>query len=113
MTGSTMKIYDGENLIVDAEFCRNNKTGEIGWYDHVGEKFHPAMQIQMPFPTNKSGVMYIDTGIRPKGEWQRSVDNDCEMHKCSVCGARVLKGLYEYENPNRYCYHCGAYMQLN
>lgn len=44
------------------------------------------------------------------GVWERSIDNDCLMHKCSVCGARVVKGLYEYENPNRYCYHCGAKM---
>lgn len=44
------------------------------------------------------------------GVWERSIDNDCPMHKCSVCGARVVKGLYEYENPNLYCYHCGAKM---
>ena len=46
------------------------------------------------------------------GRWLRSIDNECEMHKCSVCGARVVKGLYEYENPNKYCYHCGAKMDL-
>lgn len=44
------------------------------------------------------------------GRWQKSIDNECEMHKCSVCGARVVKGFYEYENPNLYCYHCGAKM---
>lgn len=44
------------------------------------------------------------------GVWERSIDNDCLMHKCSVCGARVVKGLYEYKNPNLYCYHCGAKM---
>jgi len=32
------------------------------------------------------------------------------MRGCSACGARVVKGLYEYENPNLYCYHCGAKM---
>ena len=44
------------------------------------------------------------------GRWLRSIDNECEMHECSVCGARVVKGLYEYDNPNIYCYHCGAKM---
>ena len=44
------------------------------------------------------------------GYWQKSIDNECVMHRCSVCGARVVKNLYEYENPNRYCYHCGAKM---
>lgn len=44
------------------------------------------------------------------GHWIDRVDNDTPMHECSVCGARVVKGLYEYENPNIYCYHCGAKM---
>jgi len=45
-----------------------------------------------------------------QGQWIDRIDNDTDMHECSVCGARVVKGLYEYENPNRYCYHCGAKM---
>ena len=45
------------------------------------------------------------------GRWIDRIDNDTPMHECSVCGARVVKGLYEYENPNRYCYHCGAKME--
>ena len=44
------------------------------------------------------------------GHWEKTIDNCTVMHKCSVCGARVVKGFYEYENPNRYCYHCGAKM---
>lgn len=52
----------------------------------------------------------VDAAPVVHGVWERSIDNDCPMHKCSVCGARVVKGLYEYENPNRYCYHCGAKM---
>ena len=46
------------------------------------------------------------------GRWIDRIDTDTNMHECSVCGARVVKGLYEYENPNRYCYHCGAKMDL-
>ena len=46
------------------------------------------------------------------GRWIDRIDTDTHMHECSVCGARVVKGLYEYENPNRYCYHCGARMDL-
>lgn len=46
------------------------------------------------------------------GRWIDRIDNDTPMHECSVCGARAVKGLYEYENPNRYCYHCGARMDL-
>ena len=45
------------------------------------------------------------------GYWEKSTDNGTEMHQCSVCGARVVKGVYEYENPNKYCYHCGAKME--
>lgn len=44
------------------------------------------------------------------GRWEESIDCGTQMHRCSVCGARVVKGLYEYENPNLYCYHCGAKM---
>lgn len=44
------------------------------------------------------------------GHWEESIDNGTTMHVCSVCGARVVKGLYEYDNPNLYCYHCGAKM---
>ena len=46
------------------------------------------------------------------GRWIDRIDTETPMHECSVCGARVVKGLYEYENPNRYCYHCGARMDL-
>lgn len=46
------------------------------------------------------------------GRWIDRIDTDTHMHECSVCGARVIKGLYEYENQNRYCYHCGAKMDL-
>ena len=49
---------------------------------------------------------------RQSGRWEKSIDNETVMHKCSVCGARVVKGLYEYENPNRFCYHCGAKMKV-
>ena len=45
------------------------------------------------------------------GRWIDRIDTETPMHECSVCGARVAKGLYEYENPNRYCYHCGAKME--
>ena len=45
-----------------------------------------------------------------RGRWIDRIDTETPMHECSVCGARVVKGLYEYENPNRYCYHCGAIM---
>ncbi|MBR2502717.1 MAG: hypothetical protein IKB62_01185 [Oscillospiraceae bacterium] len=44
------------------------------------------------------------------GHWGKSFDNGAQMHECSVCGARVVKGVYEYENPNKYCYRCGAKM---
>lgn len=46
------------------------------------------------------------------GKWIERVDTDTDMHECSICGARVVKGLYEYDNPNNYCYHCGARMDL-
>lgn len=46
------------------------------------------------------------------GRWIDRIDTDTPMHECSVCGARVVKGLYEYENPNLYCYRCGARMDL-
>lgn len=52
----------------------------------------------------------VDAAPVRHGAWKRSIDNDCAMHKCSLCGARVVKELYEYENPNLYCYHCGARM---
>lgn len=74
MAETTIKVYDGDKLIIDAELCRDN-TGEVGWYDHVGKKFHPT-----PLPETTglqwidTGVQYIDTGcvpasLRAKGEW--------------------------------------------
>lgn len=45
-----------------------------------------------------------------EGRWLPSEDNGWAMHKCSLCGSRVKKELYEYENPNKFCYHCGARM---
>lgn len=45
-----------------------------------------------------------------KGEWEKSIENGAEMYRCSRCGARDVKELYEYENPRRFCYHCGAPM---
>ena len=33
------------------------------------------------------------------GHWIKEIDNSTHMHKCSVCGARAVKGLYEYDNP--------------
>lgn len=51
-----------------------------------------------------------DVATVRRGNWIERVDNDTHMHECSLCGARVVKGLYEYENPNLYCYHCGARM---
>ena len=45
-----------------------------------------------------------------KGEWETTIDAGCEVYMCSACGARDVKELYEYENPRRFCYHCGASM---
>ena len=45
-----------------------------------------------------------------KGEWETTIDAGCEVYMCSACGARDVKELYEYENPRRFCYHCGAPM---
>lgn len=49
--------------------------------------------------------------VRRSGHWEKDVDCGCVMHRCSLCGARVVRGEYEYENPNLYCYHCGAKME--
>lgn len=57
-----------------------------------------------------NGEPKADVAPVRRGFWLRSIDNDCEMHQCDQCGARVMKGPYEYENPNRYCYYCGARM---
>ena len=67
---TTIKIRDGDTLIVDAVLCRKTETGEIGWYDRVAEKFHPT-----PTPTPEisggylqwveNGAQYIDTGVKP------------------------------------------------
>lgn len=48
---------------------------------------------------------------RMEGYWIPREDNGTPMHECSNCGSRVVKGLYEYENPNLFCYHCGAKMK--
>ena len=45
-----------------------------------------------------------------RGKWEKSIENGAEMYRCSRCGARDVKELYEYENPRRFCYHCGAPM---
>ena len=55
-------------------------------------------------------VPTVDAAPVVHSHWEKTIDNCTVMHKCSVCGARVVKGFYEYENPNRYCYHCGAKM---
>ena len=65
--------------------------------------YNEVLQVVAEAPT-------VDAVEVVHGRWLRSIDNECEMHECSVCGARVVKGLYEYDNPNIYCYHCGAKM---
>lgn len=120
----TKKIRDGDTLIVDAVLCRKTETGEIGWYDHVTEKFHPT-----PTPTPEisggylqwveNGVQYIDTGIapaslRPKGEWitmsywkkRRGHHVQYVVKKCSLCNFRV-KARWD----NNFCPNCGADMR--
>ena len=46
-----------------------------------------------------------------KGVWLAREDTGHTMHECSLCGARVAKGFYEYKNPNLFCYRCGADMR--
>lgn len=58
------------------------------------------------------GLPTVDASPVRHGKWIDRVDTDTDMHECSICGARVVKGLYEYDNPNNYCYHCGAKMDL-
>ena len=57
-----------------------------------------------------NSVPTADVGPVRHGKWIGRVDTDTAMNERSICGARIVKGLYEYENPNNYCYHCGAKM---
>lgn len=56
----------------------------------------------------------LANGVRVQrvGHWEKDVDCGCVMHRCSLCGARVVRGQYENENPNLYCYHCGGKMEV-
>jgi len=104
MGEKAIKVYDDrEELIVDAVLCRNAE-GEIGWYDHIGEKFYPT-----PLERCEFGTQYIDTGyvpiypesLRPTGEWIRVEDrlpaeNEYVMIWCGQCQiARIEKGISE------------------
>lgn len=86
--------------------------------DELVEYLRDRMSVVYPnlFPGLFAAIDYVEESptvdaepVRP-GHWIARVDNDTPMHECSECGARVVKGLYEYENPNLYCYHCGAKM---
>lgn len=57
-----------------------------------------------------NSVTSADVAPVRHGKWIDRYDNDTHMHECSVCRSRVVKGFYEYQNPNLYCYHCGAKM---
>lgn len=122
MAETTLKIYDGEKQIVDAVYCCNKETGELGWYDYVSEKFHPTP----PPKINEAGLQWIDTGaqyidtaidpasLRPKGEWitasfwKRRKGHHVQLvfKKCSLCNIRV-KARWN----NNFCPNCGADMR--
>ena len=89
-----------EKRLIDANYLIRDINADI--YRTESEKSYDRCLVYRQ-PT-------VDAVEVVHGRWLISIDNECEMHKCSVCGARVVKGLYEYENPNKYCYHCGAKM---
>ncbi|MGM9587411.1 MAG: hypothetical protein ACI3VA_08000 [Candidatus Limivicinus sp.] len=93
--------------LVDARKTVIKLSGRIMPLIQVGanptQVYDEVLQVIAEAPT-------VDAVEVVRGHWIDRIDNDTPMHECSVCGARVAKGLYEYQNPNLYCYHCGARM---
>lgn len=89
-----------------------NREEALMWfktYLHTGEDSIPTDTVLGDL---RYAIPTADVAPVRRGRWMQTIDNGCEMHQCDQCGSRVLKELYEYENPNRYCYHCGAKMDL-
>lgn len=78
---------------------------EIGEYPHVrlAEAFDLALTALRPVSREQVEKVW-------RGKWEKSIENGAEMYRCSRCGARDVKELYEYENHRLFCYHCGAPM---
>ena len=87
-----------------ARILDHMEVHRMGVYPHI--KIKEALDLAISALRGPTREMVE----RLRGEWRTTIDNDCEMYVCSVCGARDVKGLYEYDNPRLYCYHCGAPM---
>ena len=98
-----------EKRLIDANALREAVTTD--YYEHY-TRYHDTDQIALidMVCDDIEEAPTVDAVEAVHGHWEKTIDNCTVMHKCSVCGARVVKGFYEYENPNRYCYHCGAKM---
>lgn len=78
----TIKIYDNGVMTHYFIRCRKQKTGELGWYDTIEEKFYPDspplnkrkiyyiyLGLYVPLEYIRStGTQYIDTDITPSGD---------------------------------------------
>ena len=85
----------------------------INYHDHTECMGHGDFETVRTVTDKEIAEMpTVDAALVQHGKWIPRVDTDAPMHECSVCGARVVKGFYEYDNPNKYCYHCGAKMDL-
>lgn len=102
-----MRLIDADELYKELEEVRMDYIDE----DSMSSKF-AADVIETVQDEYLAKSPTVDAAHVQHGKWIDRVDTDTPVHECSVCGARVVKGFYEYDNPNKYCYHCGAKMDL-
>ena len=103
------RLIDANALV--AHFRRTKIIEVFPNWANLGARVHAAViRLAVKYREIILSAPTVDAVEVVRGHWEKTIDNCTVMHKCSVCGARVVKGFYEHENPNRYCYHCGAKM---
>lgn len=96
-----MKLIDGNKLI--SKFAERKEIWrETGVLPSDGSLvWLAAMDITSNAPT-------IDAEPVKHGHWIHMKNGNAE---CSVCGRRVV-GVYDDDNADKFCRHCGARMNL-
>ena len=48
--------------------------------------------------------------MQAEGDWEWYIDVGSRHIRCPYCGHGLLIGAYKYNNPHRFCSHCGKQM---
>lgn len=98
MSGTNIKLYKDDKLILDCTLC-TNPEGRIGWWDAVDGTFHDETEnILKQAYIEKTGTQWIDTGVLP--QWisveERLPDKGFLDKEIIVCKLNRFGGQYVY-----------------